>query len=151
MKRLLCALLLCLCGTQLWAAGFSATVDRARLNEGETFDLILESDDATQFGMPDLAPLDPLFERISTRQENNMSNQGSSTRWIVTLLPKETGFVVVPPLTLGDARSQTETTTGKKLVDDAGTNYLLIGSDARPGETASRPTASGTSAAPSVT
>ena len=39
---------------------------------------------------------------------------------------------------LGDARSQTETTTGKKLVDDAGTNYLLIGSDARPGETASR-------------
>ncbi|HSX70756.1 MAG TPA: BatD family protein [Pseudomonas sp.] len=106
MKRLLCALLLCLLGTQLWAATFSATVDRARLKEGETFDLILESDDATQFGMPDLAPLDPLFERISTRQENNMSNQGSSTRWIVTLLPKETGFVVVPPLTLGDARSQ---------------------------------------------
>ena len=50
MKRLLCALLLCLCGTQLWAAGFSATVDRARLNEGETFDLILESEDVTQFG-----------------------------------------------------------------------------------------------------
>ena len=47
MKRLLCALLLCLCGTQLWAAGFSATVDRARLNEGETFDLILESEDVT--------------------------------------------------------------------------------------------------------
>lgn len=29
-------------------------------------------------------------------------------------------------------------TTGEKLVTDAGTNYLVIGSDARPGETASR-------------
>lgn len=39
---------------------------------------------------------------------------------------------------LGRAAKQTETTKGKKLVADQGTNYLLIGSDARPGETASR-------------
>ena len=73
MKRLLCALLLCLIGTQAWAASFSATVDRARLNEGETFDLILESEDVTQFGMPDLAPLKQQFEVVSTRQENRLS------------------------------------------------------------------------------
>lgn len=110
MKRLLCALLLCLCGTQLWAAGFSATVDRARLNEGETFDLILESEDVTQFGMPDLAPLRDQFEVVSTRQENRLSTFAgqarSSTRWIVTLLPRQSGYVVVPPLKLGDAQSQ---------------------------------------------
>ncbi len=110
MKRLLCALLLCLCGTQLWAAGFSATVDRARLNEGETFDLILESEDVTQFGMPDLTPLRDQFEVVSTRQENRLSTFAgqarSSTRWIVTLLPRQSGYVVVPPLKLGDAQSQ---------------------------------------------
>lgn len=39
---------------------------------------------------------------------------------------------------LGDSQAQTDTTKGEKLVDDQGTNYLLIGSDARPGETASR-------------
>src|SRR5690606_7175334 len=66
MNRLLCALLLCLLGLQAWAASFTATVDRARLNEGETFDLILESEDATQFGMPDLAPLRQQFEIVST-------------------------------------------------------------------------------------
>lgn len=110
MKRLLCALLLCLCGTQLWAAGFSATVDRARLNEGETLDLILESEDVTQFGMPDLTPLRDQFEVVSTRQESRLSTFAgkarSSTRWIVTLLPRQTGYVVVPPLKLGDAQSQ---------------------------------------------
>ncbi|WP_161803983.1 LCP family protein, partial [Gulbenkiania mobilis] len=31
-----------------------------------------------------------------------------------------------------------ETTKGEKLVAGQGTNYLIIGSDARPGETASR-------------
>jgi hypothetical protein len=110
MKRLLCALLLCLIGTQAWAASFSATVDRARLNEGETFDLILESEDATQFGMPDLAPLKQQFEVVSTRQENRLSSFGgkarASTRWIVTLLPLQSGYVVVPPLKLGDVESQ---------------------------------------------
>ncbi|WP_394561838.1 BatD family protein [Aquipseudomonas alcaligenes] len=110
MNRLLCALLLCLLGMQTWAADFSATVDRARLNEGETFDLILESDDATEFGMPDLEPLKQQFEVISTRQENQLSTLAgkarSSTRWIITLLPQQTGFVVVPPLKLGADQSQ---------------------------------------------
>ena len=36
---------------------------------------------------------------------------------------------------LGDS---SQSATGEKLVDDQGTNYLLIGSDARPGESASR-------------
>lgn len=39
---------------------------------------------------------------------------------------------------LGEAQHQTEWREGEQLVTDAGTNYLLIGSDARPGETASR-------------
>lgn len=35
----------------------------------------------------------------------------------------------------GDSREQTTTSKGKKLVDDEGDNYLLIGADARPGDT----------------
>jgi hypothetical protein len=128
MKRLLCTLLLCLLGlNQAWAAGFSATVDRARLNEGETVDLILESEDATQFGMPDLTPLKQLFEVVSTRQENRLSTLAgktrSSTRWVVTLLPQQTGYVVVPPLKLGDAESQPITL--QVVEDDTGGNGKL--------------------------
>lgn len=110
MKRLLCALVLCLSALQAAAAGFNATVDRARLNEGESFDLILESDDVTVFGTPDLTPLKQQFEVVSTRQENHLATfdgkARASTRWIVTLLPQQTGYVVVPPLKLGDAQSQ---------------------------------------------
>ncbi|MBC9251321.1 protein BatD [Pseudomonas alcaligenes] len=113
MSRLLCALLFCLLSLQTSAASLSATVDRARLSEGESLDLILESDDATLFGKPDLAPLDQQFEVLSTRQENNLSTVAgkvqSSTRWIITLLPRQTGFVVIPPLKLGDASSQSIT------------------------------------------
>lgn len=39
---------------------------------------------------------------------------------------------------LGSSADQKTTTKGEKLVSDKGTNYLLIGSDARPGDTGSR-------------
>ena len=110
MNRLLCALFLCLLGPLAWATGFTASVDRTRLNAGETFDLILESEDATQFGIPDLAPLRQQFEIVSTRQENRLSAFGgkarASTRWVITLLPLQSGEVVVPSLRLGSEESQ---------------------------------------------
>ncbi|HSC83048.1 MAG TPA: BatD family protein [Pseudomonas sp.] len=110
MIRLLCALLLSLLTLQASAKELSATVDRARLNEGESFDLILESDDVTIFGKPDLRPLQQQFEIISTRQENHLATYGdksqATTRWIVTLMPKQLGFAEIPPLSLGDAQSQ---------------------------------------------
>ncbi|WP_447592696.1 BatD family protein [Aquipseudomonas campi] len=110
MSRLLCALLLSLMTLQAVAASFTATVDRTRLSDGESIDLILQSDDVTVFGKPDLAPLQPLFDVLSTRQENRLATfdgkTQATTRWIVTLQPRQTGFVVVPPLTLGDASSE---------------------------------------------
>lgn len=110
MSRLLCALLLSLMTLQAVAASFTATVDRTRLSDGESIDLILQSDDVTVFGKPDLTPLQPLFDVLSTRQENRLATfdgkTQATTRWIVTLQPRQTGFVVVPPLTLGDASSE---------------------------------------------
>ncbi|MBB2496379.1 BatD family protein [Aquipseudomonas ullengensis] len=110
MSRLLCALLLSLLAWQASAASLTATVDRARLSEGESLDLILESDDVTVFGKPELEPLAQLFEVISTRQENRLATYDgktqATTRWIITLMPRQTGFVVIPPLKLGDASSQ---------------------------------------------
>ncbi len=113
MKRLLCVFLLCLTALHASAAGFSATVNRTRLNEDESLDLILESDDVTVFGTPDLTPLKQQFEVISTRQENHLASfdnkTRASTRWVVTLLPLQTGSVVIPALKLGNAKSQTIT------------------------------------------
>ncbi|MDH4564445.1 BatD family protein [Pseudomonas sp. BN411] len=109
MTRLLCTLLLSLLALAVQAAGFSANVDRTRLSEGETVELTLESSDPTLFGKPDLTPLDATFEVLGTRQINQLSTLNGkndrATRWIITLQPKQTGFVTIPALKLGDVHS----------------------------------------------
>ncbi|KII30345.1 BatD family protein [Pseudomonas fluorescens] len=105
---LLLPLLLCTATAQ--AAELTASVDRSRLNSGETVELTLETNDVTQFGKPDLTALEALFEVRGTRQVNQLNtlngDNRATTRWIITLLPKENGSVVIPPLQLGDAQSQ---------------------------------------------
>ena len=108
----LCAFLLLLCCSALpaYAAGLVARVDRDQLNSGETVELTLESTDVTQFGKPDLTPLDNGFEVRGTRQVNQLTSLSddnkATTRWIITLQPKQTGTVIIPPLQVGDYRSQ---------------------------------------------
>ena len=108
----ICALLLLLCCWTLpaHALGLVASVDRDQLDSGETVELTLESSDATLFGKPDLTPLDALFEVRGTRQVNHLTNLGddnkATTRWIITLQPKQSGTVIIPPLQVGDFHSQ---------------------------------------------
>lgn len=110
MSRLLCTLLLGLLALNASAQSLSASVDRTRLDAGESVELTLESDDATLFGKPDLQPLNELFEVLGTRQVNRLTSGSTgaqaSTRWIVTLQPKHSGYVVIPPLTLGQLQSE---------------------------------------------
>ncbi|RML98050.1 hypothetical protein ALQ88_04210, partial [Pseudomonas savastanoi] len=107
---LLIGLLLSLISLSLQAAQLTASVDRTRLNAGETVELTLETDDVTQFGKPDMSALESSFEVRDTRQLNSLKTlDGSSqatTRWIVTLLPRETGSVLIPLLQLGELKSQ---------------------------------------------
>ncbi|MBC8997171.1 BatD family protein [Pseudomonas sp. N40(2020)] len=105
---LLLPLLICTATAQ--AAELTASVDRSRLNSGETVELTLETSDVTQFGKPDLTPLETQFEVRGTRQVNQLNTLNgadrATTRWIITLLPKENGSVVIPPLQMGDTQSQ---------------------------------------------
>lgn len=91
------------------AASFNAKVDRHQLNAGESVELTLESDDTTYFAAPDLSPLQPFFELLASKQQNRLSNANGQARpinqWILTLLPKQSGFVVIPPLSLGALQS----------------------------------------------
>ena len=87
MSRLLCTLLLGLLALNVSAQSLTASVDRTRLDAGESVELTLESDDATLFGKPDLQPLNELFEVLGTRQVNRLTSGSNgaqaSTRWIV--------------------------------------------------------------------
>ena len=108
----ICVLLLLLCCWTLpaHALGLVASVDRDQLDSGETVELTLESSDASLFGKPDLTPLDALFEVRGTRQVNHLTNLSddnkATTRWIITLQPKQSGTVTIPPLQVGDYHSQ---------------------------------------------
>lgn len=110
MIRVLCLFLFGLLAFNASAQGFTASVDRTRLTAGETVELTLESDDVTVFGKPDLTPLSELFEVLGTRQVNRLTSldgeSRATTRWIVTLQPRHSGYVVVPPLGLGEFKSQ---------------------------------------------
>ncbi|MCQ9426148.1 BatD family protein [Pseudomonas sp. LJDD11] len=108
---------LLLSGLLLWmtalcsqAAELTAQVDRTRLVAGETVELTLETNDVTQFGKPDLSVLDEAFEVRDTRQVNSLTtldgNSQANTRWLITLLPRHTGSVEIPPVQLGQSRTQ---------------------------------------------
>ena len=110
MMRVATLVLLLLLGCQAHAAELLARVDRTQLSLGETVELTLESRGATLFGKPDLQPLHELFVVSATRQTNQLSSiDGESmtlTRWQVTLQPRQSGYVVIPPLRLEDWQSQ---------------------------------------------
>ncbi|MGH8450161.1 BatD family protein [Pseudomonas sp.] len=109
-RRTTLLLLLALSAGHAQAANLVASVDRSRVNSGETVELTVESSDVTQFGKPDLSPLDAQFEVSGTRQINQLTTLGgdnhATTRWIITLLPKENGTVVIPPLQVGELKTQ---------------------------------------------
>jgi hypothetical protein len=87
-----------------------ASVDRTRLEAGESLELTLESQDVTQFGKPDLRALEGDFEVRGTRQLNSLhtldGETRASTRWIITLLPRRSGSLRIPALQLGQSYSQ---------------------------------------------
>ncbi|KTC25895.1 protein BatD [Pseudomonas marginalis ICMP 9505] len=109
-RRTTLMLLLALTAGHAQAANLVASVDRSRVNSGETVELTVESSDVTQFGKPDLSPLDAQFEVSGTRQINQLTTLGddnrATTRWIITLLPKENGTVVIPALQVGELKTQ---------------------------------------------
>lgn len=101
---------LCICLTVQAQSLFQASVDRTRVDAGETLELTLESQDVTQFGKPDLSALDAEFDVRSTRQLNSLhtldGETRASTRWIITLLPRRSGSLQIPALHLGQASTQ---------------------------------------------
>ncbi|MEB0042792.1 MULTISPECIES: BatD family protein [unclassified Pseudomonas] len=124
----LISLALCCVALSAQAAMLVASVDRARLNAGETVELTLESDDPTLFGKPDLSALDNDFTVQGTRQVNHLTTldggSQATTRWIITLLPRQNGTVEIPSLQLGKLTSQPITLQVTQGEDQAQGNAL---------------------------
>lgn len=102
-------LLLLLESTGASADELTATVDRNQLNRGETVELRVRFDSQTS-GEPDFSILKEDFEILSRRQQNQFSlingTAVSYTEWLLELLPRKTGEILIPELDFKGVHSQ---------------------------------------------
>lgn len=102
-------LLLLLGSAGATADNLTATVDRNQLNRGETVELRVRFDSQTS-GEPDFSVLEEDFEILSRHQQNKFSlingTAVSYTEWLLELLPRETGEILIPELDFKGVNSE---------------------------------------------
>lgn len=87
-------------------ASFTASIDNHQVFLGQTFTLILESDDLTSFVEPDISPLKQNFELVSSQQNHPYkTGSGPVNQWQFKLRPLRTGSLVIPPISYGNQQS----------------------------------------------
>jgi BatD DUF11 like domain len=105
---LLLLLIACAAAAQAFA-GVTASLDVSQIASGDTVQLTLEHDGRTS-GQPDLAPLQQDFDILGTTNSTSFSliNGSASlkTEVILTLAPKVTGNLTIPPLSWDGQQSQ---------------------------------------------
>jgi len=90
-------------------AALSAHLDRGRITEGDTVQLLVEAHGQVS-GSPDTSVLEKDFDilGVSSGSRINVVNgrMDSSTSWTLTLSPKHSGVLTIPPLEVGGERTR---------------------------------------------
>ena len=86
-------------------ANVIASIDRSMIASDETFTLVLTSDSVFSSLNPDLGPLQKDFEVVGSSNASSVNiingKQTSKQQVMITLMPKRTGHLVIPALTVG--------------------------------------------------
>jgi len=84
------------------AVEISASVDRDQIDKNSTFNLTIEVTENAK-DTPDFSVLNLNFEILGTQQSTNTSlingRFSSKTTWRLTLIPKQSGFIIIPSIT----------------------------------------------------
>lgn len=87
------------------AASVSAAPDRFMVTAGETFDFVLSLTDGESFEPPDVSALARDFDIVDRRRASRAEMVNGKPvhvdQWVMTLLPKRTGTLTLPALTVG--------------------------------------------------
>ncbi len=107
----LCLLIISLLFANIAEANeLEASVDRTRLMENESVTLFLKSPGLELTGEPDLSELYQDFEVRAQPPRTNIiiiNGENRSERlWEITLLPKRSGTLIIPAISIGNATSQ---------------------------------------------
>ena len=91
--------------TRIYSQTIQINVDKNFVQEGEFISLKIEADDANDFPLADLSPLDSDFEIISGPSQqtniqwiNGKMKNTKILKW--NLLPKKMGDIIIPPIVL---------------------------------------------------
>lgn len=108
MKRLIFTFLLLV--SMVTHAGLTMQVDVFKVTLGESFRATLTLDGDSASGAPDLTPLKKDFSIVGTERSTSYSivngQTSTSSQWILLLMPKRAGMLIVPSIQLGQEKTQ---------------------------------------------
>lgn len=97
-----------------WATEIDTTLDRSQISINDSFQLIFsttESPDAA----PDFSPLEKDFEILNQNQQSSSSwingKSTQSVQWVLNLMAKQAGKLLIPPISFGNDFSKPITIT----------------------------------------
>ena len=94
-------------------AKVTATVDRTNIVVDETLTLTISKDGSSFFTDPDLEPLQKDFKVLGQNQQSSTKiingSASSSVAWKITLAPRRSGKVTIPPLPVGKEKTNSLT------------------------------------------
>ncbi|WP_370292476.1 BatD family protein [Thalassolituus sp.] len=103
-------LLIMLAAPATWAAELLASVDRKEIGRSDAVTLQVRYTDMAGFSSPDWRPLDREWDVVSKNQSQQISfNNGknsSYTDWTLTLIPRRSGELLIPPIEFKGAKSE---------------------------------------------
>ena len=112
LRGVICTGLLALAWAGQARADISVSTDRDPVAMNESFQITFSAHGAVD-GDPDFAPLHKDFQVLSTSQSSNFSiingHIQSSRTWAVTVLPRHSGKLTIPPISFGADRSPAAT------------------------------------------
>ena len=92
------------------ADSFTVSANRTKVELNESFQLTLSIDEQIFVGTPDLSGIEENFRIIGQKQDRQYNNTNgktmSSTNWILSLKPKRSGYLVIPPIEFKGMTSQ---------------------------------------------
>ncbi len=107
--RFFILLLVCVFTRPLLAADISVSVDRNPVNLQESFQITFTANEQPN-AEPDFAPLDKDFEILNQSQQQSVQinnwKKTNSIQWILTVMAKHAGNLVIPAINFGQDNSQ---------------------------------------------
>lgn len=115
-----------------FAKSLTVSADRQTIEMGDIITLIIQADFQTRGSQLDLEHLEDQFEILGRQQSNQISiingQFSSNTQWRITLLAKQEGELIVPPLRIEGIESKPykiEVLPAQKKSTKARGNYFL--------------------------